>query len=288
MTSPHHVPVLLDRVVALLAPALEHDGAVLVDCTLGLGGHTEAVLDALRAWPGWSASTATRRRWRSPASGWRRSATGSPASTPSTTSSPDVLRRPRPRRRSTRSCSTSASPPCSSTSRERGFAYAEDAPLDMRMDGTHRPAPPPTCSTPTRPRELTRILREYGEERFARKIAAAVVREREREPFTDVGPAGRAAVRRDPGAGPAYRRPPRQAHLPGAADGGQRRAGRAAPGASRPRSTRSRSAAGSSSSPTTRSRTGWSSRRSPRATAQRRPRRTCRSCPRAASRRCGW
>ena len=44
MTSPHHVPVLLDRVVALLAPALDHDGAVMVDCTLGLGGHTEAVL----------------------------------------------------------------------------------------------------------------------------------------------------------------------------------------------------------------------------------------------------
>ena len=39
-----HDPVLLDRVVALLAPALDHDGAVLVDATLGLGGHTEAVL----------------------------------------------------------------------------------------------------------------------------------------------------------------------------------------------------------------------------------------------------
>src|SRR5262245_55725264 len=44
MTSPHHAPVLLDRVVALLAPALDHDDAVMVDCTLGLGGHTEAVL----------------------------------------------------------------------------------------------------------------------------------------------------------------------------------------------------------------------------------------------------
>src|SRR5215213_4612009 len=44
MSSPRHVPVLLDRVVALLAPALDHDGAVMVDATLGLGGHTEAVL----------------------------------------------------------------------------------------------------------------------------------------------------------------------------------------------------------------------------------------------------
>ena len=47
MATPSHAPVLLDRVVALLAPALEADvpgGAVLVDCTLGLGGHSEAVL----------------------------------------------------------------------------------------------------------------------------------------------------------------------------------------------------------------------------------------------------
>ena len=45
MSSPRHVPVLLDRVVALLAPALGHEGAVMVDATLGLGGHTEAVLE---------------------------------------------------------------------------------------------------------------------------------------------------------------------------------------------------------------------------------------------------
>jgi 16S rRNA (cytosine1402-N4)-methyltransferase len=40
MTTPRHDPVMLDRVVALLRPALDRDDAVLVDCTLGLGGHT--------------------------------------------------------------------------------------------------------------------------------------------------------------------------------------------------------------------------------------------------------
>ena len=45
MSTPSHVPVLLDRVVALVAPALEQPGAVFVDATLGLGGHTEAVLE---------------------------------------------------------------------------------------------------------------------------------------------------------------------------------------------------------------------------------------------------
>ena len=45
MTGPVHVPVMRDRVVALLAPALAEPGAVFVDATLGLGGHSAAVLD---------------------------------------------------------------------------------------------------------------------------------------------------------------------------------------------------------------------------------------------------
>src|SRR4051794_41919737 len=44
MPTPAHVPVLLDRVVALVAPALARPGSVLVDATLGMGGHSEAVL----------------------------------------------------------------------------------------------------------------------------------------------------------------------------------------------------------------------------------------------------
>jgi 16S rRNA (cytosine1402-N4)-methyltransferase len=51
VATPSHVPVLLDRVVSLLAPALDRDpgdreATVLVDATLGLGGHSEAVLAA--------------------------------------------------------------------------------------------------------------------------------------------------------------------------------------------------------------------------------------------------
>jgi 16S rRNA (cytosine1402-N4)-methyltransferase len=67
--------------------------------------------------------------------------------------------------------------------RERGFAYAEDAPLDMRMDGSSGPTAADVLNTYPAG-ELARVLKEYGEERFARKIAAAIVREREREPFT--------------------------------------------------------------------------------------------------------
>jgi 16S rRNA (cytosine1402-N4)-methyltransferase len=66
--------------------------------------------------------------------------------------------------------------------RERGFSYAEDAPLDMRMDdSTGRTAADVLNDYPVG--ELTRVLRDYGEERFARRIAQSVVRERAREPF---------------------------------------------------------------------------------------------------------
>ena len=43
---PQHVPVLLDRVLALLAPSLSRSGAVCVDATTGLGGHADALLQA--------------------------------------------------------------------------------------------------------------------------------------------------------------------------------------------------------------------------------------------------
>jgi 16S rRNA (cytosine1402-N4)-methyltransferase len=64
----------------------------------------------------------------------------------------------------------------------RGFAYAHDAPLDMRMDTDAPRTAADVLNTYSRG-ELTRVLRDYGEERFAAKIAAAIVRERQREPF---------------------------------------------------------------------------------------------------------
>lgn len=67
---------------------------------------------------------------------------------------------------------------------DRGFAYATDAPLDMRMDRTQElTAAEVVNSYPVR--DLARILREYGEERFADRIASAIGRERESAPITD-------------------------------------------------------------------------------------------------------
>ena len=67
--------------------------------------------------------------------------------------------------------------------RERGFAYAEDAPLDMRMDDTEGPTAADVLNSYPAA-ELARILRSYGEEKFARQIARAIVKARESEPFT--------------------------------------------------------------------------------------------------------
>jgi 16S rRNA (cytosine1402-N4)-methyltransferase len=66
--------------------------------------------------------------------------------------------------------------------RERGFAYAEDAPLDMRMDDTTGRTAADVLNEYDAD-DLARILRDYGEERFARAIARAIVRERARTPF---------------------------------------------------------------------------------------------------------
>jgi 16S rRNA (cytosine1402-N4)-methyltransferase len=69
---------------------------------------------------------------------------------------------------------------------ERGFSYSVDAPLDMRMDGSQElTAREIVNQWPER--ELITIFRRYGEERYARQIARAVVRRRKEQPFERTG-----------------------------------------------------------------------------------------------------
>ena len=67
--------------------------------------------------------------------------------------------------------------------RERGFAYAYDAPLDMRMDPDQELTAQEIVNTWDR-RRLARMIREYGEERFADRIAGEIVRRRGRQELT--------------------------------------------------------------------------------------------------------
>jgi 16S rRNA (cytosine1402-N4)-methyltransferase len=69
---------------------------------------------------------------------------------------------------------------------ERGFSYAADAPLDMRMDPTSDLTAAEIVNEWDE-REISQLLRGYGEERFSRQIARAIVRRRSREPFARTG-----------------------------------------------------------------------------------------------------
>jgi 16S rRNA (cytosine1402-N4)-methyltransferase len=175
-----HVPVMLERVLALLAPALADRPAVAVDATLGLGGHAEALL---RAHPqltlvGLDRDPAALERSRD-----RLAKYGERIHLVHAIYDrmPDVLDELGLSGVDGVLFDLGVSSMQLDIA-ERGFAYAHDAPLDMRMDqsgGTtadevvnHYPVA-----------ELARILREYGEERFALRIAQAIDRERRVAPL---------------------------------------------------------------------------------------------------------
>ncbi|MFN2539407.1 MAG: 16S rRNA (cytosine(1402)-N(4))-methyltransferase RsmH [Mycobacteriales bacterium] len=180
MQEPAHVPVLLDRCVGLLAPALLSDHDVVVDCTLGMGGHAEALLSR------------------------------TPARLVGLDRDPEALRRSTARlapfgERVTLVHAVYDALPqvlrdlglqtvqgilfdlgvssLQLDEPERGFSYAQDATLDMRMDPTTGLSAADVVNSYDGKR-LARVLKEYGDERFASRIADAIVRERARAPLT--------------------------------------------------------------------------------------------------------
>jgi 16S rRNA (cytosine1402-N4)-methyltransferase len=178
MTAPAHVPVLLDRCVALLAPAATPDG-VLVDATLGMGGHAEALLAATEDTTllGIDRDPEALRR-----AGERLAPYGARVRLVHAVydALPEVLD-------GTLVDGVLFDLGVSSLQldeTQRGFSYAHDAPLDMRMDPTTGITAADVVNTYDA-RDLTRILREYGEERFAPRVARAIVAGR---PWTTTGP----------------------------------------------------------------------------------------------------
>ncbi len=184
-----HVPVLLHRCVELLTPALtrhhaDGSGAVLLDATLGAGGHAERFLTEL---PGLrligldrdpSALEIARARLARFADRITLVHTrydGLPAAL--TESGYDTVG-------SVDGMLFDLGVSSMQLDRaERGFAYAQDAPLDMRMDPQSSLTAADILNTYDEA-ALADILHRYGEERFARRIAAQIVRQRTRTPFT--------------------------------------------------------------------------------------------------------
>ncbi|WP_067510324.1 16S rRNA (cytosine(1402)-N(4))-methyltransferase RsmH [Actinoplanes sp. TFC3] len=170
-----HVPVLLERCLELLTPALDRPGAVHVDFTLGLGGHAEAVLERN---PGITLVGLDR--------------------------DPEALAHARHRlqrfegRMHLVHAVFDELPEVLAElglaqfhgglmdlgvsslqldEADRGFAYSKDAPLDMRMNQSAGVTAEDVVNG-YEPGELVRILRVYGEEKFATRVVSAIVRER--------------------------------------------------------------------------------------------------------------
>jgi 16S rRNA (cytosine1402-N4)-methyltransferase len=184
-----HVPVLLERCVALLAPAFDPAPAagaaagvpVLVDGTLGLGGHSEAMLQAFPA----LRLVGIDRDPEALALARERLAPYADRTTlvhAVYDEIPAVLARLGLDHVQGVLLDLGVSS-LQLDEPGRGFAYAQDAPLDMRMDQSTGATAAEILNSYARD-DLARVLRVYGEERFARRIADRVVRERAREPFS--------------------------------------------------------------------------------------------------------
>jgi 16S rRNA (cytosine1402-N4)-methyltransferase len=170
-----------DRILDLLAPALERPGAMHVDGTLGMGGHAEGVLERF---PECTVVGIDRDQEALALAGERLSRFGDRfRPVHAVYDDIDEVVADLGLQSVEGILFDLGVSSLQLDEADRGFAYRVDAPLDMRMDQSTGLTAADVLNTYPAD-ELTRILREYGEERYARKIANAVVRERESAPFT--------------------------------------------------------------------------------------------------------
>jgi 16S rRNA (cytosine1402-N4)-methyltransferase len=175
-----HIPVMLDRCVELLAPAIEAPGAVLVDATLGMGGHAEAFLTRFP----------------------QLTLIGLDRDTDALAIAAERLAPFRDRIHLVHTVYDGIGEAVASLGfdhvegilfdlgvsslqldrAERGFAYSKDAPLDMRMDATSGPTAADILATYPES-ALRSIFQRYGEEKLAARYARAIIAARETEPI---------------------------------------------------------------------------------------------------------
>jgi 16S rRNA (cytosine1402-N4)-methyltransferase len=179
-----HIPVLADRIIDLLAPALSEPGSVYVDGTLGLGGHARLILQAC---PNARLIGIDRDPNALAIAGERLAGFGDRVELYSAIyhELPQVLDEAGVAGVQAILLDLGLSS-LQIDATARGFAYATDAPLDMRMTPTQDLSAATIINTWSE-QELARILREFGEERFATRIAAAIVAARAKRPITTSG-----------------------------------------------------------------------------------------------------
>ncbi|TFD21875.1 16S rRNA (cytosine(1402)-N(4))-methyltransferase RsmH [Cryobacterium sp. TMS1-13-1] len=175
-----HTPVLLERCVELLAPALEQPGAVLVDATLGMGGHAEAILSRF---PGLTLVGLDRDTEALAIAEERLKGFGDRVHLVHTVY--DGIGEALDGLGITEVAGVLFDLGVSSLQIdrvERGFSYSKDAPLDMRMDGTAGLTAASILADYSE-RDLKRIFQDYGEEKLSARYAKAIVEARETTPF---------------------------------------------------------------------------------------------------------
>ena len=179
-----HTPVLLERTVELLAPALEAEGAVFVDATLGMGGHSEAFL---RRFPALQLVGIDRDQDALRLAGERLAPFGDRVhlvhavydSVPQALASVGFER----------AAGILFDLGVSSLQLDvvdRGFSYSKDAPLDMRMDATSELTAERILAEYSEA-DLRRIFERYGEEKLAPRYARKIVQAREISPLSRSG-----------------------------------------------------------------------------------------------------
>ena len=188
-TQDRHVPVLRDRCINLLAPAIEAAEAagrtaVVVDATLGMGGHTEAMLERF---PKLHVIGIDRDTQALALAGERLAAFEDRTDLVHAVYDEiaDVVEDLGFDSIDGALFDLGVSS-MQLDERERGFAYSYDAPLDMRMDTSRGRTAAEVVNTYDEA-ELVSIIRRWGEEKFAGRIASSIVSTRARKPFETTG-----------------------------------------------------------------------------------------------------
>ena len=176
-----HVPVMLERTIELLGEAIRDHDAVLVDCTLGLGGHTEAFL---ATFPRLTVIGIDRDASALALAAKRLEKFGDRAKFSHATY--DKIQEVLSEHGFENADAVLLDLGVSSMQldeADRGFAYSYDAPLDMRMDASESLTAAQVLNNYSE-NELVRIFKEYGEERYAKQIASSIVEKRKVQLFS--------------------------------------------------------------------------------------------------------
>lgn len=179
-----HTPVMLERTLELLAPALDADRAVLVDATLGMGGHSRALLERF---PGLTVIGLDRDTDALAIARERLASFGDRARfVHAVYDEIDDAVRAEGFDEVQGVLFDLGVSSLQLDRAERGFAYSKDAPLDMRMDSTHGRTAADVIAESSED-ELRRLFYEYGEEKLSPRYARAIVQARAEAPITRSG-----------------------------------------------------------------------------------------------------